>query len=565
MTQNSGGIWHDYKGSPPAGGHRRGALRWPWFAAGLLLPLVGVLVIGGRPDASQETEPKPALVDPAPADTTMAGQPDPDDQIAALALLADDAGFSGEQVSESAIDPAAAEVATVTIDTGSTPAKDAEPLFAAAAPLVLAAAASDDETIDIVSLRVTSQLPLRAAATPLILAPPPDESDILAALDSEAPVADIARAADGLASVELRVARGDTLERMFRRHELSIGDMMAVLGNDEARRHLSILRPGDVISVRHDQGRVMSLSRELDEIRVLEVRRAEDGYVTSIGERAVETRIVTAHAVINSSLFNAGRAAGLPDSVTMNVAGLFQWDVDFVLDIRQGDRFSVAYQELWRDGERLRPGTILAAEFVNRGRTHRAVRFEMDDRADYFTPEGRSMRKAFIRAPVDFTRISSRFNPNRRHPVLHTIRAHRGVDYAAPTGTPIKAAGDGRVIFRGVQGGYGNTVILQHGGNITTLYAHMSRFHAQVRNGTRVRQGQIIGYVGMTGLASGPHLHYEYRVNGVHRDPLTVELPPAEPVPAKYRDRFSRETAPLLAYLDRAREDGDAQLAMSGR
>ncbi|MCC5869043.1 MAG: M23 family metallopeptidase [Gammaproteobacteria bacterium] len=309
----------------------------------------------------------------------------------------------------------------------------------------------------------------------------------------------------------------------------------------------------------------MSLSRELDEIRVLEVRRAEDGYVTSIGERAVETRIVTAHAVINSSLFNAGRAAGLPDSVTMNVAGLFQWDVDFVLDIRQGDRFSVAYQELWRDGERLRPGTILAAEFVNRGRTHRAVRFEMDDRADYFTPEGRSMRKAFIRAPVDFTRISSRFNPNRRHPVLHTIRAHRGVDYAAPTGTPIKAAGDGRVIFRGVQGGYGNTVILQHGGNITTLYAHMSRFHAQVRNGTRVRQGQIIGYVGMTGLASGPHLHYEYRVNGVHRDPLTVELPPAEPVPAKYRDRFSRETAPLLAYLDRAREDGDAQLAMSGR
>ncbi|MCC5861386.1 MAG: M23 family metallopeptidase [Gammaproteobacteria bacterium] len=309
----------------------------------------------------------------------------------------------------------------------------------------------------------------------------------------------------------------------------------------------------------------MAVSRELDEIRALEVVRTEDGYHSAIAERAVETRVVTAQAVIQSSLFNAGRAAGVPDSVTMNVAGLFQWDVDFALDIRQGDQFSVVYQELWRDGQRLRTGNILAAEFVNRGRTYRAVRFDMGDRADYFTPEGRSIRRAFIRAPVDFTRISSRFNLNRRHPVLHTIRAHRGVDYAAPTGTPIKAAGDGRVIFRGVQGGYGNTLILQHGGNITTLYAHMSRFHPEVRHGNRVRQGQVIGYVGMTGLATGPHLHYEYRVNGVHRDPLTVELPPAEPVPAAYRERFARETAPLLAFLDRAQDAGDAQLAMSGR
>ncbi len=560
MAQNSGGIWHDYKGSSPTGGNRRGGHRWPWFAAGLLLPLAGVLIIGGRPDASPEAQPTPVLADPAPADDAVAGVAYPDDQMAALAI---EAPFSDEPASEAALAPAAGEDGS-DIDAASA-LNDPNALFAATAPLVLAGAAPPDEMIDIARLRSSAQLPLRAAATPLILAPPPDELEILAALDSELPAADIARAADGLASVDMKVSRGDTLERMFRRHELSIGDMMAVLGNEQARRHLSILRPGDVISVRHDQGRVMSLRRELDEIRVLEVSRAEDDYVATIGERAVETRIVTAHAVIDSSLFNAGRDAGLPDSVTMNVAGLFQWDVDFVLDIRQGDRFSVAYQELWRDGERLRPGTILAAEFVNRGRTHRAVRFEMDERADYFTPEGRSVRKAFIRAPVDFTRISSRFNPNRRHPVLHTIRAHRGVDYAAPSGTPIKAAGDGRVIFRGVQGGYGNTVIVQHGGNITTLYAHMSRFHSQVRNGTRVRQGQIIGYVGMTGLASGPHLHYEYRISGVHRDPLTVELPPAEPVPAKFRDRFGRETAPLLSYLDQAREAGDAQLAMSGR
>jgi murein DD-endopeptidase MepM/ murein hydrolase activator NlpD len=403
---------------------------------------------------------------------------------------------------------------------------------------------------------------LTAAPEPLVLVPAPSEAEALDVLErggaTSAPLPDGRR-------LELRVARGDTLERMFRRHELSVADMFLLLRDDQARRHLSILRPGDVITVEHEAGRVLALRRELDEIRVLEVTRSEDAYRSSVAERAVETRVVTAHAVIDSSLFNAGRAAGVPDSVTMGVAGMFQWDVDFALDIREGDRFSVVYQELWRDGQRLRPADILAAEFVNRGRTHRAVRFEMDDRADYYTPEGRSVRKAFIRAPVDFARISSRFNPNRRHPVLHTIRAHRGVDYAAATGTPIKAAGDGRVIFRGVQGGYGNTIILQHGGNITTLYAHMSRFHADVRQGSRVRQGQVIGYVGMSGLATGPHLHYEYRVNGVHRDPLTVELPPAEPIPAQYRERFHRETAPLLAYLQGAQEAGETRLAMSGR
>ena len=206
----------------------------------------------------------------------------------------------------------------------------------------------------------------------------------------------------------------------------------------------------------------------------------------------------------------------------MNMAGIFQWDIDFIQDVRIGDRFTIIYEELWRDGIKLTDGNIIAAEFINQGTPFRAARFlgVTDGTADYFTPEGLSVRKAFTRAPVDFTRISSNFDPNRRHPVLNTIRAHRGVDYAAPTGTPIKAAGDGKVIFRSARNGYGNTVILQHGGNITTLYAHMSRFA------------------------------YEYRVNDIHRNPRTVALPPADPISSEYREEFDNLTAPLWQQLD---------------
>jgi murein DD-endopeptidase MepM/ murein hydrolase activator NlpD len=234
----------------------------------------------------------------------------------------------------------------------------------------------------------------------------------------------------------------------------------------------------------------------------------------------------------------------------MDMAGIFEWDVDFIQDVREGDRFTVIYEELWRDGVKLRDGQIVAAEFVNQGKPFRAARFnDATGRVGYYTPEGRSVRKAFIRAPLNFTRISSGFNPSRRHPVLNTIRAHRGVDYADPTGTEIRAAGDGKVLFRGVQGGYGNTIILQHGSNITTLYGHMSRF-GTARVGARVNQGDVIGYVGSSGLATGPHLHYEYRVNGVHRNPRTVALPPADPIAAEQQAAFRAATDPLWRQLD---------------
>jgi murein DD-endopeptidase MepM/ murein hydrolase activator NlpD len=352
------------------------------------------------------------------------------------------------------------------------------------------------------------------------------------------------------AGLELIVKPGDTLDQLFRRHNLSVNDLASMVRLPDASRHLRILQPGDQIGVTHDEGRVLSLTRELDEIRMLIITREEEGFAAETIEREVEIRTTGAHGVIRSSLFGAGIAAGIPDSVIMNMAAMFQWDIDFIQDVRVGDEFTVIYEELWRDGKKLRDGEILAAQFLNQGRQHRAARFiDTDGRSSFFTPEGRSVRRAFIRAPVDFTRISSNFDLSRRHPVLNTIRAHRGVDYAAPTGTPIRAAGDGRVQFRGVQGGYGNTVILEHGGNITTLYAHMSRFGPQ-RTGSRVRQGEVIGYVGMTGLATGPHLHYEYRVNGVHRNPRTVPLPAADPIPAEYRTEFEATTAAFWRQIE---------------
>lgn len=350
--------------------------------------------------------------------------------------------------------------------------------------------------------------------------------------------------------LDLIVKRGDTLEILFKRNGLSLADLAAMIRLPEVGTALKLLKPGDRLAIEHDNGRVVSLQRELSEAEVLSIARGDAGFSASTFERAVDIRVTGAHGTIDTSLFEAGTEAGLSDAVTMQMARIFQWDIDFIQDVRVGDEFTVIHEEIWRDGVKLRNGEVVATEFVNQGKPYRAARYRNGDgRSDYFTPEGRSVRKAFIRAPVEFTRISSNFNPNRRHPVLNSIRAHRGVDYAAPTGTPVQAAGDGKVIFRGVQGGYGNAVVIQHGGNITTLYGHLTRF-GTARVGGRVRQGDVIGYVGKTGLATGPHLHYEYRVDGVHRNPRTVPLPPADPVPAGQQDDFRRTTATLWQQLD---------------
>jgi murein DD-endopeptidase MepM/ murein hydrolase activator NlpD len=404
--------------------------------------------------------------------------------------------------------------------------------------------------------RQSIPVPARPAQT--VVEPPPTPAppaESLAALDVPVPV-DVELPPTRVPTeppstiVDLLVKRGDTLEILFRRNGLSLTDLAAMVALPDASGALKILKPGDRLEVAHRDGQVLSLRREIDAIKVLSIARGEAGFAASTIEREVDVRTTSGRGEIQSSLFEAGTAAGISDRTIMDMAGIFEWDIDFIQDVREGDAFTVIYEELWRDGVKLRDGQIVAAEFINQGKTFRAARFnDASGRAGYYTPEGRSVRRAFIRAPLNFTRISSNFNPSRRHPVMNTIRAHRGVDYAAPTGTEIRAAGDGKVLFRGVQGGYGNTIILQHGGNITTLYGHLSRF-GSARAGARVNQGDVIGYVGSSGLATGPHLHYEYRVNGAHRNPRTVALPPADPIAAEQQAAFRAATEPLWRQLD---------------
>jgi len=351
-------------------------------------------------------------------------------------------------------------------------------------------------------------------------------------------------------SLILVVRRGDTLDHLFRTNGLDLGQLAAIVRLPEAAKPLRMVRPGDKLSITHDKSNIISIDKKLTLTSSLQINREKSGFVASIKEHPVEIRKRHAYGRINSSLFESGSAAGLPDNLIMNLAGIFAWDIDFVLDIRAGDDYYILYEDVYQDGQFVATGEIVAAEFNNHGHSYRAIRFiDKEGRSDYYTPQGNSVRKAFLRAPVDFTRISSSFNPHRRHPILNTIRAHRGVDYAAPEGTPIKAAGDGKVIFRGRKGGYGNAIILQHGGNITTLYGHMSGFAKQARRGRRVRQGQVIGFVGSTGLATAAHLHYEYRLNGVHRNPRTVKLPRAEPIKQEYWEQFLAQAQPLLDEL----------------
>lgn len=348
----------------------------------------------------------------------------------------------------------------------------------------------------------------------------------------------------------LEVEPGDTLDSLFRSASLSNVDLAEILQLDQARQYLRVLRPGDVLHVRHDAGAVLELSRELDIRSRLDIRRGDAGFESSVVEMPLEHRMVTVGGKIRSSLFEAAQDARISEKLVMNLAKIFAYDIDFVRDIGQGDEFSLVYEELWRDGTKLGEGDVLAAEFVNRGARYTAIRFdEGDGRAEYYTHDGQPMRKAFVRAPLSFTRISSDFNPNRRHPILNTIRAHQGVDYAAPKGTPVMASGDGKIIFRGWKGGYGNTLIVQHGGNVTTLYGHLSRFGNR-GYGSRVRQGDVIGYVGATGLATAPHLHYEYRKNGVHLNPRTVILPNAEPLRGETLTAFRQASQPLLQRLE---------------
>lgn len=346
------------------------------------------------------------------------------------------------------------------------------------------------------------------------------------------------------------IASGDSLARIFKTRGLSPSLLHRIVNSSDLAGSLARIRPGQQLKFQFEDQDLLQLVLVKSPVESLHIHAMEEGFDAELISKDLEKRIANATGTIESSLFADAQTAGMDDAQIMELAELFGWDIDFALEIRAGDQFRVIYEEQYLDGEKYRNGPILAAEFVNQGKTYTAFRFE-DSKGNvgYYNDEGRNKRRAFIRTPIKFARISSRFSGKRWHPVLKRWRSHKGVDYAAPRGTPIKATGAGKVVFRGRKGGYGNVVIVQHGSAYQTLYAHMSKFASKARSGRKVKQGQIIGYVGSTGLATGPHLHYEFRVNGVHRNPLTVKLPKSLPLPKQELAAFKQHTKPLLAQL----------------
>jgi murein DD-endopeptidase MepM/ murein hydrolase activator NlpD len=349
-----------------------------------------------------------------------------------------------------------------------------------------------------------------------------------------------------------RVLRGDTVAALFDRLAVRDAKAMEFLRADATGRLIfRQLVPGRILQVETgDGGELLALRYFVNTTSLLEVLRAEDGFTArtrSINERP---RVVYKTGVVRSSLFAATDAAGVPDAVAMQIARVFATDIDFHSDLRRGDRFSISYEMIYEAGELVAPGRILSAEFVNDGRVYRAVLFHDDEGHDaYYSLDGASRAKAFLRSPVEFSRVSSGFGA-RFHPIFNQWRAHTGVDFAAPKGTRVLAAADGYVLSAGVRGGYGNAIEIRHGGGIVTLYGHLNGFAPGIRAGARVRQGEPVGYVGATGWATGPHLHYEFKVGGIHQDPLKVALPKAEPVPATLREQFSAAAEEARVTMD---------------
>jgi len=357
------------------------------------------------------------------------------------------------------------------------------------------------------------------------------------------------------------VKAGESLAKIFQIQHFSPSTLYKIMNSGKDAKSLKNIKPGQQLSFNKDQsGDFLSLEYQIDRIQSLKVSKTDSGFNTELLEQPVEIATDTASVKIENSLYYDGKQAGISDKTIMELANIFGWDIDFALNIRKDDSFALLYETKFIDGERIENGHILAAEFINRGEKYQAVRFvDKNGHAEYFSPNGKSMRKTFLRSPVDFARVSSRFNLRRKHPVLNRIRAHKGVDYAASSGTPIKATSDGKVVFRGRKGGYGRVVILKHGQKYSTLYAHMSKY-GRYKHGGHVKQGQVIGYVGKSGLATGPHLHYEFRLNGVHRNPLTVKFPAAKPVAKNQLAAFKQQTSPLLSQLKLAKQ---TQLALN--
>jgi len=351
---------------------------------------------------------------------------------------------------------------------------------------------------------------------------------------------------------EGRIERGDTIGSVLARLSVSDPGALAFLTTDPAARALYQLRPGRSLRVETDgDGTLLELRFLTGSGDILTIARSGEKLSATQTTAPMELRWQMAAGEIRSSLFGAADAAGLPDAVTMQLADVFAGDIDFFKDLQRGDRFAVVYEMRYIEGEPAGAGRIVAAEFDNRGKTHRAFLFrDVDGSENYYGADGTAMRRPFLRSPMAFSRVTSGFSNARFHPILQTWRAHRGVDYAAPMGTPVRATGNATVAFAGQQGGYGNVVILQHPGAFSTVYAHLSRFAPRLHKGARVAQGDIIAYVGQTGWATGPHLHYEFRVAGVQRDPLTLAaLPGGDPLPPPRRPAFAARILPAVEQI----------------
>jgi murein DD-endopeptidase MepM/ murein hydrolase activator NlpD len=343
-----------------------------------------------------------------------------------------------------------------------------------------------------------------------------------------------------------RILRGDTVAGLLQRLNVNDPEALQFLRTSPTARTLLNLKPGRTVQVEVDgDGELQALRYFHSASSIFEVKRGAGQFYAVDRALTAAPRIASRTGVIALSLFGATDVAGVPDAVAMQLARVFSTEIDFHTDLRRGDQFTVSYEEFYENGEFLGTGRVVSAEFVNKGQTLTAVLFRDDDGNDaYYTLDGRNMARGFLRSPVEFSRVSSGFG-GRVHPIFKQWRQHTGVDFAAPRGARVLAAADGQVTFVGRKNGYGNTLEIKHGGDITTLYAHLSGFADGVRVGTRIRQGQVVAFVGATGWATGPHLHYEFKVSGTHQDPMRVALPKAAPLPERFK-------APFLALASEA-------------
>ena len=379
--------------------------------------------------------------------------------------------------------------------------------------------------------------------------------------DVALPAAPSATPSDEAYTREERIQRGDTIASVLAR--LRVEDQQAVrfMRSSSEAKALRALAPGRVVRARTtEDGRLLDL-RYSNAGALVVVKADGDSFRVEEQAAPLERRVMMKSGEIRSSLFAATDAARLTDGVADQIADIFSTDIDFHKDLRRGDKFTVVYEMFFDGGEPVKSGKVLAAEFINGGKPHQAVWFQhADGQGAYYTLEGKNIKKTFLRSPLEFSRVTSGFTTARFHPVLQRWRAHTGVDYGAATGTGVKATADGVVDFAGVKGGYGNVVILRHQTKYTTLYGHLSGFGRNIRTGAKVNQGDVIGYVGSTGLATGPHLHYEFRINDVHLDPLTVAMPDAPPITPDRRAAFDAVARPLAMRLGLLRNTNLARL-----